>query len=65
VKNRDPISTASDRSSTPSQLDKTSGLPADENIPEWWSVYEGLTDEEADRLDRAIRERADFTRHFQ
>jgi hypothetical protein len=34
----------------------------DEQIPEWWNVYEGLSDEEIDRLDQAIRERADLTR---
>jgi hypothetical protein len=40
-------------------------LPADENVPEWWSVYEGLSDAEIDRLDRAIRERAGLTRQFE
>ncbi len=35
---------------------------ADDHVPEWWNVYEGLSDEEIDRLDKAIRERADLTR---
>jgi hypothetical protein len=34
-------------------------------IPEWWKVYEGLSDEEIDRLDEAIRKRADLTRNFE
>jgi hypothetical protein len=34
-------------------------------VPEWWNVYEGLSDEEIDRLDQAIRERADFSRHIE
>jgi len=39
-------------------------FPEDE-IPEWWKVYEGLSDEEIDRLDKAIRQRADLTRVFE
>jgi hypothetical protein len=34
-------------------------------IPEWWKVYEGLSDEEIDHLDEAIRKRADLTRTFE
>ncbi|HUE17340.1 MAG TPA: hypothetical protein VMR25_24525 [Planctomycetaceae bacterium] len=34
----------------------------DDEIPDWWNVYEGLSDEEIDRLDLAIRERANLTR---
>jgi hypothetical protein len=41
------------------------GGATDEQIPDWWNVYEGLTEEEVDRLDKAIRERADLTRHFE
>jgi hypothetical protein len=41
------------------------GIEANEHVPEWWNVYEGLSDEEIDRLDEAIRERADLTRHFE
>lgn len=29
------------------------------DIPDWWRIYEGLSDEEIDRLDNAIRQRAD------
>jgi hypothetical protein len=38
---------------------------ADVDIPEWWSVYEGLSDEEIDCLDQAIRKRTDLTRHVE
>lgn len=34
-------------------------------VPDWWNIYEGLSDEEIDRLDAAIRERADLTRTFE
>jgi hypothetical protein len=34
-------------------------------IPEWWNIYDGLTDEEIDRLDQAVRRRADLTRDFE
>jgi hypothetical protein len=40
----------------------------DENamaVPEWWNIYEGLSDDEIDRLDQAIRQRAKLTRHFE
>jgi hypothetical protein len=33
-------------------------------VPPWWKVYEGLSDEEVDRLDEAVRQRADLTRTF-
>jgi hypothetical protein len=33
-----------------------------DQLPEWCNVYEGLTDEQIDDLDTAIRERADLTR---
>lgn len=39
-----------------------SPIPASAGVPEWWNVYEGLNDEEVDRLDQAIRRRADLTR---
>jgi hypothetical protein len=48
----------------PSEETLSPSLPADENVPEWWNIYEELTDEEIDRLDKAIRERADLTRDF-
>jgi|ERR1700722_12189129 len=34
----------------------------DDQIPAWWNVYEGLNEDEVDRLDLAIRERANLTR---
>ena len=33
-------------------------------VPDWWNVYEGLNDDEIDRLDQAIRPRANITRAF-
>ena len=27
-------------------------------VPQWWKIYEGLSDEEVDRLDQLIRQRA-------
>jgi len=39
-------------------------IPTDQEVPAWWKVYEGLSDEEVDRLDQAIRERANMTRTF-
>jgi hypothetical protein len=38
------------------------GQGADDQIPAWWNVYEGLSEDEIDRLDLAIRERANLTR---
>ena len=49
-----------DRGST----DKPSA-PTSEQVPDWWKIYEGLSDEEVDRLDRAIRQRANLTRVFE
>ncbi|HEV3005362.1 MAG TPA: hypothetical protein VGX78_12930 [Pirellulales bacterium] len=34
------------------------------DVPNWWRIYEGLSDEEVEKLDQAIRQRADLTRHF-
>jgi hypothetical protein len=48
---------------SPQPQSEPSNPPAEPQVPEWWHVYEGLSDEEIDRLDRAIRERADLTRH--
>jgi hypothetical protein len=39
-----------------------SDTSASAGVPEWWNMYEGLSDEEVDRLDQAIRQRADLTR---
>lgn len=39
--------------------------PVATDVPDWWNVYEGLSDEEIDRLDQAIRPRADLTRQFE
>ena len=37
----------------------------EEKLPEWCNVYAGLTDEEIDKLDQAIRQRANLTRVFE
>jgi hypothetical protein len=39
--------------------------PAPTDVPEWWNVYEGLNDEDVDRLDQAIRSRAELTREIE
>jgi len=33
-------------------------------ISDWTEVYEGLTDEEVEDIDRAVNTRADLTRHL-
>jgi hypothetical protein len=33
--------------------------------PEFWNIYDGLSDQEIDDLDAAIKERADLTRVFE
>lgn len=33
-------------------------------LPEWFNVYEGMTDEEVDQLDAAIQLRLDLTRNY-
>src|SRR3954447_24419756 len=39
----------------------TTAVPASEATPAWGNIYEGLGDEDVDRLDRAIRQRANLT----
>lgn len=34
-------------------------------VPAWWKVYEGLSEDQVDRLDQAIRQRANLTREFE
>ena len=51
-------------------VDMSKSLPAqthstEDRIPEWWKVYDGLSDDEVDRLDGAIRQRANLTRVFE
>ena len=38
------------------------GRGRSDEVPAWSKIYEGLGDEEIDRLDAAIRQRADLTR---
>jgi hypothetical protein len=35
------------------------------DVPDWWKIYDGLSEEEIERLDQAIRQRADLTRAVQ
>ena len=42
-----------------------SAAAAPQAVPAWWKIYEGLNDEEVDRLDQAIRQRANLTRTFE
>ena len=35
------------------------------DVPAWWNVYEGLSDAEVDRLDGAIRQRAELSRDIE
>ena len=42
-----------------------SAVPASEEVPPWWNIYEGLSDAEVDDLDQAIRQRANLTRVFE
>ena len=35
-----------------------------QSISDWTDVYEGLTDEEVDAIDREVNTRADLTRHL-
>ncbi len=48
----------------PLEPKQPNGAPPTSEIPEWWKIYEGLCDEEIDRLDEAIRQRANLTREF-
>ena len=43
----------------------TSGDANPGAVPPWWNVYEGLSEEEIDRLDQAVRQRANLTRVFE
>ena len=36
-----------------------------DEVPPWWNIYEGLSDDEIDRLDKAVRQRANLTRVFE
>lgn len=35
---------------------------AEVGVPDWWKIYEGLSDEAIDELDCLIRQRANLTR---
>ena len=54
-----------DVSSRPTESPRPYDTQSEDEIPQWWKVYEGLSDEEIDRLDKAIRERANLTRVFE
>ncbi len=44
-----------DRNETPPRASEA-------GLPDWFNIYEGLSDEEIDRLDAAIQQRLDLTR---
>lgn len=46
----------------PSQLGGPQTAPRAEEVPQWWKIYDGLDDAEVDRLDQAVRRRANVTR---
>lgn len=48
------VEKVSDRSETPSEAPKA-------KLPDWFNIYEGLSDEEIDRLEQGFR-RLDLTR---
>jgi hypothetical protein len=49
-------------------LDRTganvTGNGTSSEVPPWGNIYEGLSDAEVDRLDAAIRQRANLTREI-
>lgn len=49
----------------PAGSDNRPMAPSPEDVPPSWNVYEGLDDEEIERLDQAIRQRANLTRVFE
>jgi hypothetical protein len=52
------IEKESDRNKTPSEAPEP-------KLPEWFNVYEGLSDAEIDELDAAIQQRLDLTRNYE
>jgi hypothetical protein len=46
-------------------LEAAGTSPPSQELPAWWNIYEGLSDDEVDRLDQAIRPRANLTRVFE
>lgn len=46
------------QSTTESTADETS-------VPDWWKIYEGLSDAEIEQLDQAVRQRANLTRNYE
>jgi len=45
--------------------DKQQPLDVQEQVPDWWKIYDGLDEAEIDRLDQAIRQRANLVRSFE
>jgi hypothetical protein len=54
-----------DATETSPGQDSDAGSCLPQEVPDWWKIYEGLSEEEVDRLDGAIRQRADLTRTFE
>lgn len=34
-------------------------------VPDYWNIYEGLSDAEVEKLDQAVRQRANLTRNLE
>jgi hypothetical protein len=47
------------------ETDRANGSEAMSAVPDWWKIYEGLSEEEIDRLDAAVNQQADLTRNFE
>ena len=54
-----------DRDLTQPDEGHANGSAAPQEVPSWWKVYEGLSDDEIDRLDASVRQRANLTRIFE
>jgi len=44
---------------------ETPSEASEARLPDWFNIYEGLSDEEIDRLDVAIQQRLDLTRNYE
>lgn len=49
---------------TPPDAKRNESSPPEDVVPDWWKIYDGLSDAEIDELDATIRQRANLTRLF-
>lgn len=52
-------------SGVPESLTSPAESADEQQIPDWWKIYDGLGDQEIERLDQAIRQRANLSRTFE